>query len=49
MESIFEQSPTIAIFGTMACAFLGFLALGIIVGTIRYFITGKRYWHPYNE
>jgi hypothetical protein len=43
------MNETITTFGIMAFAFLGFLILGIVIATIRFLITGKRFWHPYNE
>jgi hypothetical protein len=43
------MNETIITFKIMAFAFLGFLILGIVIGTIRFLITGKRYWHPHNE
>lgn len=43
------MEEAIITFGTMGCIFLGSLIVGLIIATIRFLITGKKFWHPYNE
>ena len=37
-------------FLTVVAAFcIGSLVIGMIIGYMRYLITRKKFWHPYNE